>query len=181
MTTIKKQITENCCKDCAQSQIQSNIIEAIKSDNLEKLENIIKEFNDTNETKFDFNFPVVQFAKNNDPEKEPIKCVSSYLHEASTWNTPRTLEYLILMKTDINSITNFGMTPLHIACSYPELTHLVKILLEYNASKDILNQNGNTPLDVATECNCTETIKLLNNYPFKTPSETQTYSSSIKV
>lgn len=58
------------------------------------------------------------------------------LHSAARWNSVETAQHLIHCGADVNSLTNGGLTPLHVAASNPE-TEQILILLLSNRFVDV--------------------------------------------
>ena len=66
-------------------------------------------------------------------------------------------------RPDINSINNFGMTPLHEACrSEHEIT--VGLLYSEGASMDIIDEYGNLPMDYISEKNKQQFLQTMESF-----------------
>ena len=64
------------------------------------------------------------------------------------------LNYILSMKPNIEAKDRYGYTPLHIAVTVAEKlesTRNVKALLLRGASRDAVDANGKTPLDLAKD------------------------------
>ena len=87
---------------------------------------------------------------------------STPLHWAAGAGKVNTMETLISLGADIDSLSNSNATPLHQAVlrNRPEA---VKLLIRYNADLNSQNKSGYTPLDYATANGWTELVKLLQN------------------
>ena len=73
------------------------------------------------------------------------------LHYASFHgNYEKVKECLLIDSTDIDITDSFGRTPLHFACAANHVT-IAHLLLKYGASKNIIDDFGRLPYDVATE------------------------------
>jgi ankyrin repeat protein len=78
--------------------------------------------------------------------KTPLHYACKY--GSKTAETDTILELLIGAGADINAQTNDNRTPLHYAIERKN-TNIIKILIEHNASKNLANTKGKTPLDYA--------------------------------
>ena len=87
---------------------------------------------------------------------------STPLHWAAGAGKVNTMETLISLGADVDSLSNSDATPLHQAVlrNRPEA---VKLLIRSNADLNSKNKSGNTPLDYATANGWTELVKLLQN------------------
>lgn len=87
---------------------------------------------------------------------------STPLHWAAGAGKVNTMETLISLGADIDSLSNSNATPLHQAVlrNRPEA---VKLLIRSNADLNSQNKSGYTPLDYATANGWTELVKLLQN------------------
>ena len=73
------------------------------------------------------------------------------LHIAVFQNNPTVITFLIENGFDINArATSNGYTPLHY-CVWVNNTNAARILLAYNADRDLRCNNGLTPLEMATK------------------------------
>lgn len=73
---------------------------------------------------------------------------------------PETMEVLLSAGADVNHIYCFGETALH-GEARAGCTDNARLLIKKGATFDTKNEDGQTPLDVANECNRTETAKFL--------------------
>ncbi|XP_034946542.1 ankyrin-1-like [Chelonus insularis] len=73
------------------------------------------------------------------------------------------VEYLVKNYADPNATNDQGQTPLHIVSKIPHIKnrHLIKLLIEYGAKVDAVDNNGMTPLFLASNVNDFEAIETL--------------------
>lgn len=72
------------------------------------------------------------------------------LHSACRWNHVECAEILIDGGCDVNSTTNSGQTPLHVAAANPQARETLQMLLMNPLVKPLLtNSNGETAKDIA--------------------------------
>ena len=75
-------------------------------------------------------------------------CKETPLHTAAYWGKLEVVEYLILLKVDIDAITRDGKTALHYAAEASDLA-MVKFLCDKGAKSDEIAACGYTPLHAA--------------------------------
>ncbi len=73
------------------------------------------------------------------------------LHYAVTWEDLETAEYLIQSGADVNTLDNWGSTPLMNAVYNQASVEMVTLLLEYGADKTIMDSEGKTAYDYAVD------------------------------
>jgi ankyrin repeat protein len=88
------------------------------------------------------------------------------------------VDVLIEMGAEINSVDNFGNTPLHYASTmgYEEIVYA---LVKAGAKKDIANDSGQKPIDLAIEKALSNTIYILENNEY--PEDLKNYIDSKSV
>eukprot|EP00398_MALV-I-01_sp_L67-1_P000625 gene625-114_t len=87
---------------------------------------------------------------------------TSCLHHACRTGSASIVQYLLENGSDINLQDVGGWTPLHIACFMgASRVNVVKMLLSFKASPNVLNQRGQSPLDL---CNDPSTRELLQKH-----------------
>ncbi|WP_419198621.1 ankyrin repeat domain-containing protein [Wolbachia endosymbiont of Rhagoletis cingulata] len=86
------------------------------------------------------------------------------LHFAASSNKFDIVKFLLDKNANIKAKDVYGNTPLHVAAQYDSKLEIVEFLLDKNASGiNDVNNNGSTPLHVATQGNKPSTVKLLLN------------------
>ncbi|GIV39530.1 MAG: hypothetical protein KatS3mg033_1330 [Thermonema sp.] len=66
-----------------------------------------------------------------------------------------------------NTRDNLGRTALMLACMQGDTPELVALLLEYGANPALIDQEGRTAIDYATQAQAQESLRLLQGYPKK--------------
>ena len=83
------------------------------------------------------------------------------IFEAIGNNNINRVKELLESGVDVNSQTEYGDTPLHVACEKNKI-EIVKLLLQNsNIDVNVEDEYGNTPLYIACEKNYIEIVKLL--------------------
>ncbi|MDP7052406.1 MAG: ankyrin repeat domain-containing protein [Verrucomicrobiota bacterium] len=89
------------------------------------------------------------------------------LHEAAFWGNVEVVRLLISKEADVDAKDYYECTPLHDAVDYGNL-EILKLLLGKNTNVNAINEDGETPLDLAS---LKETAKLLRKHGGKTANE----------
>lgn len=82
-------------------------------------------------------------------------------HEADDETCSTSSSTSLSSMADVDAFDEQHRTPLMLACMSPHCTSVVSILLDHGASVNISDINNDTPLAVAVENECTETVQLL--------------------
>lgn len=88
---------------------------------------------------------------------------STPLHYAMIGGNKRTVQFLILHGSKLNSQNLYSETPLHWACKVEKL-ELVKLLLKAGVCTNIQDSEGNTPLHWAADVENPEIVEILLKY-----------------
>lgn len=120
----------------------AEILNAVKSNNTQKIKELIKNCTDLN-VQDDFNNTLVHWA--------------IYNH-----NT-KIAKLLIKSGANVNIQSDEGATPLHHAVMMG-FTKIVKLLLEFGADKNIKNNNNETAIDIANQHNHSDIKYLISKF-----------------
>jgi ankyrin repeat protein len=95
-------------------------------------------------------------------------CQFTPLHYAVCQNNSAAVALLLslkddngLMLVDIQSKSDHGDTPLHVAVCHPSNLDLIELLINHGAIIDALNSNNETPLHYAASCGKPDCVELL--------------------
>ncbi|EKX53773.1 hypothetical protein GUITHDRAFT_100743 [Guillardia theta CCMP2712] len=93
-------------------------------------------------------------------------CSKGHLHDItflleSAYDPYSMVEHLILNDADIDSQDAHGKTPLHHAAMLGRECSVVKKLLEYGSSYEVVNEDGSDAIKMAKQNNQTELVELL--------------------
>ena len=122
-----------------QDIINRAFLNAIKQNNLQRVQLLVKFTPDIN--KKDIN------------GREPI-------HVAAFCGREENVEFLLRAGADVNAKDNYGTTSLHVA-AWNDSKEVLELLLRAGADKDAQNNDGEMPLHKAVRWGCKENIELL--------------------
>ena len=106
-------------------------------------------------------------AKAATPEPTTAKVPDMDIHEATADENIEVVKQHLAARTDVNAKDRLGFTPLH----RTSIKEIAELLIDKGANVNAMNNDGETPLDLAIKFKNTETTDLLRKHGGKTGEE----------